>query len=205
MSGRADVARGSFAVTHDPETRAGVSPVPIAMSQWVWRSYLELGALPSAVPSARLHARLVVGEWGLEEFADTVELIVSELVTNAVQASEGLLDSRWQGRLVPGVPPVRLWLQADRSRVLLHLWDGSERMPEQPEPEPYREHRHQIEMETGRGLLIVESLCERYGVYVLEGSSGKVVWAEVARLATSFNRYPNIKGLALKMFAQHVF
>jgi hypothetical protein len=31
---------------------------------WLLRSYLELGALPGAVPCARLHARQLVLEWG---------------------------------------------------------------------------------------------------------------------------------------------
>ena len=55
--------------------------------QWPLRDFLELGALPSAVPCARLHARLVVQEWGLSTLADNVELVVSELITNALHAS----------------------------------------------------------------------------------------------------------------------
>src|SRR5580704_9714485 len=55
--------------------------------QWARRSYLELGALPTAVPCARGHARLVVGEWGLAAMAETIELLVSELVTNGLRAS----------------------------------------------------------------------------------------------------------------------
>jgi hypothetical protein len=43
------------------------------------QSHLVLGALPTAVPCARLHARLVLAEWGLKESAETAELIVSEL------------------------------------------------------------------------------------------------------------------------------
>jgi hypothetical protein len=50
---------------------------------------LGLGALPSAVGCARLHARNVMYEWNLPSVADTVELVVSELVTNAVRASTG--------------------------------------------------------------------------------------------------------------------
>ena len=42
------------------------------------QSYLELGAYPSAVPCARLHARNVLYEWGVRPIADTVELIVSD-------------------------------------------------------------------------------------------------------------------------------
>ena len=54
--------------------------------QWPLRSYLELGALPTAVPCARLHARHLLWEWGLSEAAADAELLVSELVTNAVKA-----------------------------------------------------------------------------------------------------------------------
>jgi anti-sigma regulatory factor (Ser/Thr protein kinase) len=172
MNGRADVARGSFAATNDPEPRSGVGPAPRPyVSGWTMGSYLEFGALPSAVPSARLHARLVVGEWGLGELADTLELIVSELVTNGIQAAKGLTDSWWQGRWIPGVPPVRLWLQADDSHVLIQVWDGSDRLPEQQQSEPHRER--------GRGLLLVEALSTGAGTYVLDRSSGKVVWAEI--------------------------
>jgi anti-sigma regulatory factor (Ser/Thr protein kinase) len=173
MNRRADAARGSFAPASDPEHSSGVGPASTtSVTQWPLSSYLELGALPSAVPSARLHARLVVGEWGFGDLADTVELVVSELVTNAVQASTGLLGSRFQGRWSPGPPPVRLWLQADRHRVLISVWDGSDRMPQRQKPEPYKE--------SGHGLVLVETLCARCGTYALEEASGKVVWAEAA-------------------------
>ena len=80
MNGRAGATRGSLAADSDPEHGPDIGPTPRPyVSGWTMGSYLELGALPSAVPSARLHARLVVGEWGLEELADDVELIVSEL------------------------------------------------------------------------------------------------------------------------------
>lgn len=127
--------------------------------------------MPSAVPSARLHARLVVGEWELSELADTVELIVSELVTNAMLASTALMGSRFQGVWSPGSPPIRLWLQSDHSRILIQVWDGSDRMPRRQEPGSNRE--------SGHGLVLVEALSTKVGVYLLEDSSGKVVWAEV--------------------------
>ena len=74
-----------------------------AIADWPFQSYLELGALPSAVPCARLHARQVLWEWGTKTLADPVELVVSELVTNALQASEGLTGSRYTGRWTAGV------------------------------------------------------------------------------------------------------
>lgn len=168
MSGRTGAVSG----TADPsgpavsvEPSSGVGPA----SAWPLRSYLELGALPSAVPSARLHARLVVGEWGLGDLAETAELVVSELVTNAVVASEGLIGCRYRGRWRPGKPPVRLWVLSDRDRVLVQVWDGNDRMPRRQEPELHAEH--------GRGLLLVETLCTEWGTYKLAQSSGKVVWA----------------------------
>jgi anti-sigma regulatory factor (Ser/Thr protein kinase) len=136
---------------------------------WPLQSYLELGALPGAVPSARLHARLVVSEWELGELAETTELIVSELTTNAVQASKDLTSSLYHGQLRPGTPPIRLWVQSDRERLLVQVWDGNDQLPERQEPEVDSEH--------GRGLLIVESLSAKFGVYRPEQSSGKVVWA----------------------------
>jgi anti-sigma regulatory factor (Ser/Thr protein kinase) len=54
---------------------------------WPLRSSLELGALPSAVPCACLHVKHVLWEWGLNSLADRAELLVSELVTNAVNAA----------------------------------------------------------------------------------------------------------------------
>ncbi len=61
----------------------------------------------------------------LAVLAATVELILSELLTNAVQASEGLIGSRHFGRWTPGLPPVRLWLLSDRRRVVIRVWDSN--------------------------------------------------------------------------------
>ena len=57
-------------------------------SSWQLMTYLELAALPTAVPCARMHAKAVALEWGLPALAEKVELIVSELVTNSVRAVE---------------------------------------------------------------------------------------------------------------------
>ncbi|HUY45698.1 MAG TPA: ATP-binding protein [Streptosporangiaceae bacterium] len=140
-----------------------------ARPSWPLRSYLELSPLPTAVPCARGHARLVMAEWGLAGLADTVELIVSELVTNGLRASAGLLGSRFGGRWSPGFPPIRMWLSSDRRTVLVQVWDGNDRMPARKEPSP--------DAEGGRGLLVVEALSEAHGAFRPEHASGKVVWA----------------------------
>jgi anti-sigma regulatory factor (Ser/Thr protein kinase) len=138
-------------------------------SEWKLCTFLELGALPTAVPCARLHTRQVLWEWHLDALTGTAELIVSELVTNAVRASTGLTGSRRSGRWVPGTPPVRLWLSSERQRVLIQVWDGNDRHPAPQDPGP--------DAESGRGLLLVDSLSAKWGCYSPEWSSGKVVWA----------------------------
>src|SRR5258705_9630884 len=93
---------GSYAASHLPAASAQYSlaisggfydPVAAAREdparrpgQWPLQSRLELGTLPGAVPCARLHARLVLTEWGQSALADSVELIASELMTNALHA-----------------------------------------------------------------------------------------------------------------------
>ena len=48
---------------------------------------LSLGAIPTSPSTARTAARSLLAEWGLNSLADTVELLVSELMTNAIQVS----------------------------------------------------------------------------------------------------------------------
>ena len=132
-----------------------------------------MSAMASAIPCARRHVRLVLGEWGLRELADQVEQVVSELMTNAVTATCGLVGSRFGGPWLAGVPPVRLWLVADGQLVLVQVWDGSDRMPEAKELDPECEH--------GRGLWLVEALSEDWGAFRPAYTSGKVTWAAVAK------------------------
>lgn len=136
---------------------------------WPLHSYLELGALPTAPGCARSHARLLVAEWGQAGLADTVELVVSELVTNGVRASVRVTGSWFEGRWAAGVPPVRVWLQSDNQKVLIKVWDGNDRMPEPRVPD--------YESEGGRGLAVIEALCRDWGAFRPEQSTGKVIWA----------------------------
>src|SRR5215469_5781170 len=84
---------------------------------WPLRDFIELGSLPTSVPCARYHARQIVWEWRLTPLSETVELVVDELVTNAVSASRSL---DWPS-------PVRVWLLSDRARVLVLVWALSTR------------------------------------------------------------------------------
>jgi len=93
---------------------------------WPLRSYLELGALPTAVPCARLHARHLVWESGLNGLADSTELLVSELVTNALKTTAGQEDQT----------ALRLRLSSDNARVLIEVWDAD---PQPPAPKDLSE------------------------------------------------------------------
>jgi len=132
--------------------------VPFA-TWWPLRTFLELGALPGAVPCARLHARNVLAEWGLTVFSESTGLLVSELVTNAIQIS----------RLAEPDAPVRLWLVSDRAQVVIFVWDAN---PLPPLPGDVGE-----DAESGRGLLIVQAISARWGWDFPPGMGGKVVWA----------------------------
>jgi anti-sigma regulatory factor (Ser/Thr protein kinase) len=127
-------------------------------SRWPLRSFLELGALPSAVPCARLHTRHLLWEWGLTALTDSAELLVSEIVTNAVQIT--------QAGARPA--PVRLWLLADRARLLILVWDASPLPPARVSPDG--------DAENGRGLLLVDTLSTRWDHFP-HHNGGKVIWA----------------------------
>jgi hypothetical protein len=140
-----------------------------AISRWPLVSFLELGALPGAVPCARLHTRQVLWEWGLQASADTAELLVCELVTNAMHIT----------RAAAAGTPVRLWLVSDKTQVVISVWDASPLPPERTDADDDAEH--------GRGLMLVDAICERWGWYFPAGHGfanvpdrhGKVVWAAV--------------------------
>lgn len=133
-------------------------------------STLEFAALPSAVPCARLHARAICREWGFAEVADTIELIVSELVTNAVTASRRTSGQPTYQRRA-GLPAVVLRLSVYGQRLFVEVWDEVPVAPTRRAAHP--------DDERGRGLLLVEALSKHWGYHVPQHGSGKVVWAEV--------------------------
>jgi anti-sigma regulatory factor (Ser/Thr protein kinase) len=140
-----------------------VPPLPDAQGneitgRWPLRSFLELGALPGAVPCARLHTRQLLWEWQLTGLSDSAELVVSEIVTNAIQITQA--NER--------TAPVRLWLLADRAQLLILVWDAS--------PLPPLRVSTSDDTENGRGLLLVDTLTTRWD-YFPHHSGGKMVWA----------------------------
>lgn len=98
------------------------------------RCYLEVPAEPGAVPYARRCTRRTLATWGLGPVADDAELVVSELITNAVRAA----------LVMPSAAHVVLYLAADPGRLTLLVWDAC---PESPVCRP-----HDEDSAGGRGL-----------------------------------------------------
>jgi anti-sigma regulatory factor (Ser/Thr protein kinase) len=123
-------------------------------------STLELAPLPTAAACARLHTVHVLHEWGLRELADDAALVVSELITNATDASV----------VVPEHPAITLRLLLTGSSLLIEAWDQS---PLDLEP-----READADDECGRGLTVVAALSDRWGCE-RTGYRRKVVWAEL--------------------------
>jgi len=128
-----------------------------------------LAGMPSAVGRARAYARWVLSTWQLSSMVDTVELLVSELVTNAVKATGVVDEPVDEGRLAGTLSPVYLSLSALADTLLVEVWDVSS-------TPPLRRVASETD-ETGRGLLLVQALSKEWGCEVLQ-TGGKIVWCK---------------------------
>ncbi len=109
---------------------------------------------PAAVARVRAAATRTLDAWGLAEEAFTTELILSELVTNALRHATG---------------PIRVRLIRDRA-LICEVSDGSSTAP----------HLRSAATtdEGGRGLFLVSQFAERWGTRYT--TTGKVIWTEQA-------------------------
>ena len=120
-----------------------------------------LPSIPESVPIARLHVRVALGFHGLGEYANDVETITSELVTNAVRH---VCD---YGTQTIGIALARAWNPA---AVTVSVSDSS--------PEGPIRRDTSTDSEQGRGLQIVEALSAHWGWHQKDG--GKAVFATLA-------------------------
>lgn len=121
---------------------------------------LDLPASPQSAGAARRFATAVLADWRLADLADDVDLVISELITNA------LLHARADQRASAGAG-IRLDLEYDGKALTCRVLDGS---PLPPTPEQAGDTA-----ESGRGLLLVDALSAEWGWS--REASGKVVWA----------------------------
>ncbi|MFE9382568.1 SpoIIE family protein phosphatase [Streptomyces sp. NPDC007025] len=114
----------------------------------------EVPSDPEAVAPVRADCAARLVEWGLEETAFTAELILSELITNAIRY---------------GAPPITVRLLCDRY-LTCEVSDSSSTAPHL--------RRATTVDEGGRGLFLIAQLAQHWGTrYTAEG---KTIWAELS-------------------------
>lgn len=140
---------------------AASAPCPSGAAAERRRFRFELAAHPGSPAQARRLTRARLTGWSLcEDVCDTAELVVSELVTNAI-------------------------VHTASSHVVCELYDGGDlvRIAVQDEGcapgRPRANPRQQPEEEHGRGLLLVDALCHAWGAQ--EHGPGLLVWADLPR------------------------
>ncbi|WP_406308779.1 SpoIIE family protein phosphatase [Streptomyces sp. NBC_00623] len=107
---------------------------------------------PEYVARARKHAANQLAAWNLDDLTPTTELVVSELVTNALRYSDG---------------PIGLRLIRDRT-LTCEVSDTSSTAPQL--------RRAEDNDEGGRGLFLTGELTQRWGTRPTR--HGKIIWAE---------------------------
>ena len=119
---------------------------------------------------ARRHTVEFARRCGLDEVVEPAELLVSELMTNAFEASRSCAAHRRQNPALAAAP-LQLRLAVENGRLRIEVRDHNPRLPVPDDPQPYEER--------GRGLLLVESFSHRWGYHRLP-NGGKAVWCVVA-------------------------
>jgi PAS domain S-box-containing protein len=115
----------------------------------------DIPADPSLVAPIRKQVVAQLARWGLSEAGFTAELVVSELVTNAIRY---------------GAHPIRLRLIHDATTLICEVSDTSHTAPHL--------RRAKTWDEGGRGLLLVAQLTERWGSR--HTGEGKTIWSEIS-------------------------
>lgn len=108
---------------------------------------------------ARLFVRSQLLTWDVPGFIEPVQLITSELVTNAVRHGGGDF--------------VGVRLECSGRAVVIRVLDHSRVMPRLADPAAG------IEDESGRGLMITQALSSRWGAYPSADGAAKVVFAVI--------------------------
>ncbi|EPJ37542.1 hypothetical protein STAFG_5383 [Streptomyces afghaniensis 772] len=117
----------------------------------------DIPADPALVAPIRKQVVDQLDRWQLTDATFTAELVVSELVTNAIRY---------------GAQPIRLRLIHDASTLICEVSDTNHTAPHL--------RRAKTWDEGGRGLLLVAQLTQRWGSR--HTTEGKTIWAELALL-----------------------
>jgi anti-sigma regulatory factor (Ser/Thr protein kinase) len=151
-----DLCKATLAGVYADHQRDDIA-VLIARLRRIPRENFVSWSLPAELTSARRARTLIrkpMRRWGLTELIPTAELLVSELVTNAVRYAQGKIG-------------LRLVLEGG---LVCEVLDDSAALPRLRHPDD--------DDERGRGLQVVSQLAQRWGAR--RATSGKVVWCELA-------------------------
>ncbi len=118
---------------------------------------VDLPAVHASVPRARAFMRALVNARGIAHVRDDAEILVSELVTNALR----------HAATAASMLRLRVLRAGDRLRIEVH----------DPSPLPPRVRRVDLMDETGRGWFLVAAIADGQGSDVT--ASGKSVWCEL--------------------------
>jgi anti-sigma regulatory factor (Ser/Thr protein kinase) len=136
--------------------------------------------LNTAPRRARRHTVEFARRWGLDDLVDAAELLVSELMTNALEASEeGLRDDEGRPRFGVSalVAPLELRLvvehRVEARRLRIEVRDHNPKLPPALVDDP------ELSSESGRGLMLIDAYADFWGYHRLP-AGGKVVWCVVA-------------------------
>lgn len=156
VRGSWSAAGGEQASRPEPRSREGAAfGLP-----WTNVLVVKTGASLSVPATARQLTRTALAGWLLSALISDAELICSELVSNAVQATAALPEPR----------PVGFRLLANAGQLVIEAWDCHPGQPVRQVADDIAEH--------GRGLNIVHGLSNRWGTRRVSRQL-KAVWAEL--------------------------
>jgi serine phosphatase RsbU (regulator of sigma subunit)/anti-sigma regulatory factor (Ser/Thr protein kinase) len=151
-----DLCKATLAGVYADQQRDDIA-VLIARLRSIPKENVVRWTLPAELTSARRARSLIrrpLRKWGLSDLQPSVELLVSELVTNAVRYAQGKIG-------------LRLILEGG---LVCEVLDDSAALPRLRHPDE--------DDERGRGLQVVSQIAQRWGAR--RSLSGKVVWCELA-------------------------
>jgi len=132
-------------------------------------------ATPRSASAARHDAIVQLRHWGLDTLIDTVALVVSELITNALAASNHPSGVPGAGQVVSRVAMRLTYSHRD---LIVEVWDGGPGRPTR------RTTDTDTDAEDGRGLHLVAALARDLGYHPVRvrtpdgyRTKGKIVWA----------------------------
>ena len=134
-------------------------------------NFLTLAAVPAAVGRSRELVRLGLDRWGLASLAADAEMMVSELATNAIQATGRTDADATRDDAGDDAAAFQVRLLLFEAGIVIEVWDA--------DPAPPAPQHGTGEEEGGRGLMIVAALSAKWDWFPAP-QGGKVVWAECA-------------------------